>query len=86
MAQAVSVCLSALRSVNDSVPVRVRCVMDKLALEQVYLRVLELYLFVFIIIPMLQGHLLLLFALTRRTNGRSLGTFKMESSFENRGH
>ena len=69
-----------------TVPVHVRYVMDKLALGQVYLRVLGLYLFIFIIIPMLQSHLLLLFALTRRTKGRSLGTFKMGRFFENRGH
>ena len=51
--------------------------MDEVALGQVFLRVLR-YSAVIIIPPLLRTHLHLHVALTRRTKGRSVGTFQKE--------
>jgi hypothetical protein len=58
----------------DPRSVHVRFVMDKMAVGQVSVQVLCFSL-VSIIPPMFHTHLQLKVALTRRTNGRSLGTF-----------
>jgi hypothetical protein len=68
----------------DPEPVQVRFVLYKVALGQVFLRVLPFYP-VSIIPPMLHINLHLHTVLTRRTNGQSLGTFqKKECSFGKR--
>ena len=59
----------------DPGSVLVRSVMDKVALGQGFFRVLRFYP-VNIIPPILHTHLHLHVALTRRTNGRILGTFE----------
>ena len=63
------------RTVLDPRPVHERSVVDKVAVGQVYLRVLR-FSPVSIIPPMLHTHLHLHVALNRRTKGRSLGTFE----------
>jgi len=54
-------------------------VTDKLALGQVYLRALGLYLFVFIIIPMLQSLLLLLLLLPEGQTGEAWEPLKFNA-------
>jgi hypothetical protein len=67
--------LSPSRPGFDPRPVCVRFVVDNEALGQVFLPVLQ-FSPVSIIPSMLHIHLHLHVALTRRTNGRSLGTFQ----------
>jgi hypothetical protein len=85
----IEVCLRLKRLVAGLTPrrngfdywsVHVRFVLDKVALEQTFLPVLLFYL-VCIIPPTLHTHLHLHVALTRRTNGRSLGTSRKEMLF-----
>ena len=68
------------RSGFDPSSAYVRFVVDKVALRQVFLRVLRFY--PFSAIPVnLPTHLHLRFAVTRRTKGRSLGTFQKVKFF-----
>ena len=57
---------------------------EEVLLRHVFLRVLQFFP-VYIIPPMLHTHLHLYVALTRRTNGRSLGTFQIAVLFRQSG-
>jgi hypothetical protein len=83
MAQAASGGISPRKPGLDPRPVHVRFVVDRVALGQVFHRV-PWFSSVSIIPPVLHIHLHLHVALTRRTNGRSLGNLQKKYLFGNR--
>jgi hypothetical protein len=60
--------------------VRVRFAVDKVALGQIFFRILRLFI-IKIIQPVFHAHLLLCVALISRTNGRRLRAFQKEMLF-----
>jgi hypothetical protein len=70
--------------VFDSGPVHLRFVVDKAALREIFLPVLQ-FSSVSIILPLLHTHLHLHVAVTRRTNGHNLGTFQNATLFRKSG-
>ena len=76
---------STWKAMFDPRSVYVRFVVDKVALRQVSLPVLQFSL-VHVIPPMLHTNLHLLAAVNRRTNGRNLETFKKVMLFRKSGN